>query len=498
MKGRKVFRGRLGEGQEEEVSRYLSSLKEDKDLFDVEIDVLCAHALTLKKAGVIDPSALRAILNALESARKDRSLRKKVERSSFVDSPEFYDIHPAIENYLIKKIGMKKGGYINLGKSRNDHVVADIRIFMREKFLKFYELSISLLKTILKRAEKDLRTPFIAFTHSQPAQITTFGHYLLSYAYPIIRALENGKISFDQLNLSSMGACAVAGTGVPLDREWTARLLGFKGVIRNAIDAVSSRDFFLFSSFPMLQVMITISRLASDILLFSSLGYGLIDLPDSLTDTSSAMPQKKNASAMELLRARTDESISIFNGMGGIIAGRLSGYNQDFQELKPLWWRFSEITLNSIPIVEKFVSSLTLNPKRIDEEISRYFVQAIDLAEVLSVKYRIPFRLAHRITGVLVMDFLKEGRDFREIKKDEVESAVKRISGLKIDFRDMDVFEPLKNLDSKEEFYSERALREEMRNLGNRIVKIELEMKKGRRETEDASKTLKKEMAGKI
>jgi len=491
LKRKELFRGRLKEGQDKDISSYLSSLREDKDLFDIELDVLSAHALTLERAGVIDASTLRAILKALNSARTDKKLRKKIEMSLFVDSPEFYDIHPAIENYLIKKIGMDKGGYINLGKSRNDHIVADIRIFMREKFLSFYFLSLSLLKTILKKAKENFKTPFIAFTHSQPAQITTFGYFLLSHAYPIIRALESGPLFFDQLNLSPMGACAVAGTGVPLEREWTARLLGFNGIIKNAIDAVSSRDFFLFSSFPMLEVMLSLSRLASDIIYLSSMGYGLIELPDSLTDTSSAMPQKKNASPMELLRARTDEAISIFACMGNIIAGRISGYNQDFQELKVLWWRFSELVLSSIPVAEKYISSMSINLEKVKREIYQYFVQAIDLAEVLSLKYKIPFRLSHRITGVLVMNLIKEGKDFADIKKEDIESAVKEVSGQKIDFEDMDIFDIEKNLKIKERFYSEKIFVSELKELLKRVRKLEREILKRKRHIETAQYNLK-------
>ncbi len=492
MRGRKLLIGRLKEGQDREISSYLSSLKEDKDLFEIELDVLSAHVLTLEKAGVIDSSVLKEILKNIESARRDKELRRKIETSSFVDSPEFYDIHPAIENYIIKKTGMEKGGYINLGKSRNDHVVADTRIFTREKLLKFFELSISLLKTLLRRAGENLNSPFIAFTHSQPAQITTFGYYLLSHAYPVLRALETGIPFFDELNLSPMGACAVAGTGVPLDREWTAKILGFRGVIRNAIDAVSSRDFFLYASFPMLEVMIVLSRLASDIIYFSSMGYELIELPDSLTDTSSAMPQKKNASPMELLRARTNEVLSIFECMGNIIAGKISGYNQDFQELKTLWWRLSDLVLSSISVAEKFVSSVVLNRKRVEEAISKYFVGAIDLAEVLSIKYKIPFRMAHRITGSLVMKLIKEGKGLKEIKKEEIETAVKKLSGLKIDFKDMDVFDPLKNLSLKEEFYSKRVLNKDLKDLLRRIKKVETEIVKRKKEIELARKNLEK------
>jgi len=492
LKRRNLFRGRLKEGQDKEISSYLSSLREDKDLFDIELDVLSAHALTLERVGVIDASTLKAILKTLKSARTDKKLRKKIELSLFVDSPEFYDIHPAIENYLIKKIGIDRGGYINLGKSRNDHIVADIRIFMREKFLSFYELSLSFLKTVLKRAGENLKAPFIAFTHSQPAQITTFGYYLLSNACPVIRTLESGIVFFDQLNLSPMGACAVAGTGVPLEREWTARLLGFKGVLKNAIDAVSSRDFFLYSSFPMLQAMLFLSRLASDIIYFSSMGYGFVEIPDNLTDTSSAMPQKKNISPLELLRARADEAISIFGAMGTIIAGRLSGYNQDFQELKVLWWKFSDIVLSSIPVAEKFVASMELNLERIKKGISEYFVQAIDLAEVLSLKYRIPFRLAHRITGFLVTKLINEGKHFENIRKEDVEDAVKRISGLEIDFKEVEVFDPEKNLNMKDRFYSDRNLKAELKGLSNRIRKIEMEILKRKKGLESAKENLRK------
>jgi len=496
LKRKYLFRGSLKEEQDKEISSYLSSLKEDRDLFDIELDVLSAHALALEKAGAIDASTLKSILRALDSARSDKKLRKKIESSLFVDSPEFYDIHPAIENYLIKKIGIEKGGYINIGKSRNDHIVADIRIFMREKFLLFCELTISLLKTILKRAKENFKTPFIAFTHSQPAQVTTFGYYLLSHAHPLIRALESGILFFDQLNLSPMGACAVAGTGVPLEREWTARILGFKGIMKNAIDAVSSRDFFLFSSFPMLQVMISLSRLASDIIYFSSMGYGLIELPDRLTDTSSAMPQKKNVSPMELLRARADEAISIFGCMGNITAGRISGYNQDFQELKVLWWKFLELVLSSIPVAEKFISSTKLKLERVKKEISQYFVQAIDLAEVLSLKYKIPFRLAHRITGVLVMDLMREGRDFSNITKEDVEFAVRKLSGLNIDFKDMEVFDIEKNLKRKEKFYSEKVIGSELKDLLKRVKNIEREIRERKRHIESAKEGLKEMVKG--
>lgn len=489
---RKFLIGRLKEGQDRDVARYLSSLREDRDLFEFEIDVLEAHALTLHKSGILDAPSLRKILVSLESIRRDREFRKKIEDSAFVDSPEFYDIHPAVESYLIKKTGMDKGGFINLGKSRNDHVVADIRLFMREKLLGFATSLLSLILSFIKKAEKNLFKPFVAFTHSQPAQLTTFGYYLLSHIYPLLRTLDHAVRAFDEINTSPLGACAVAGTGVPLRRGYTARLLGFKGVMENAIDATSSRDFFLVASFPMVEAMIILSRFATDIIHLSSTGYEILDLPDSLTDTSSAMPQKKNASPLELLRARTDEAVSLFSCMGNIVAGRPHGYNQDFQELKVLWWKLCEIVLPSLPIAGKFVEGISLREDVVREKISRFFVTSIDLAEVLTLKYRIPFRLAHEISGRLVDKCIREGRRFEELSEKEINEVVTRISGRKINFMERWIFDPYRNLKEKRNFYSEGALKMQLRRARELLSAEKREVRKRAREIMQARESLKK------
>lgn len=456
MKG-KYFRGVLREGQSSKVSEYLSSLKEDVHLFRYEINLLIAHTLSLLKANVIPRGKAKKILSALLKLRKDRKFIESIKGASYVESPEFYDIHPVIENYIIEKIGMEYGGYLNLGKSRNDSIVTDMMAFMRDVLLKFGERVYELGLSLLEKSKEFEDTPFISFTHQQPAQLTTFGYILYAHAYSVASAVNDIRNAYSSINISPLGACAVAGTSIPIDRAYTAELLGFSGIIDNAVYATSSRDFVIRSAFPFVIIMNSLSKLSADFLFFSSMGYNYITVPDRLTDTSSAMPHKKNLSPLELLRARAEKVNAQYHSMLSTINGRISGYNQDFQELKVHWWDISETSISSVEILKMFVDEVKVNRERVEEDIPRFFITAIDLAELLTLKYGIPFREAHSITGRIVSDLIEDGKSMKDLTPALIKKKVKETLKIDIPVNENDlvpILEPMENLRLKSGFYS--------------------------------------------
>lgn len=460
MKG-KEFRGILKEKQNPKVSEYLSSLKEDVYLVRYEINLLIAHTLSLLKSEVIERKKARKILRALLRLRKDKRFINRIKNVSYMGSPEFYDIHPIIENYIIEKTGMEYGGYLNLGKSRNDAIATDMRAFMRNVVLTFgervYELGISLLQ----QAKDFAFTPFISFTHQQPAQLTTFGYILYAYAYSIAYSIKNVREVYSSLNRSPLGACAVAGTSAPVDRVYVAELLGFEDVIENAVYAVSSRDFVIQSAFPFVVVMSSLSRLSTDFIFLSSMGYNYINVPDRLTDTSSAMPHKKNLSPLEILRARAEEVVSDFHSIISIVNRNVSGYNQDFQELKVLWWKLTKNVIASIEIVKLFIDGVMVNKENVEQDVNRFFITAIDLAEMLTIKYGIPFREAHLITGKVVAQLMDTGMSMRNLTTEFLRKKIKKYTKKNVEIEEKDltsILNPVENLRLKSSFYAKERI----------------------------------------
>jgi len=422
-----MFRGRLTHNLEKTVSEYISSLKEDVRLIESDIAVLEAHNLMLHKQKLLENSDIENILRGLEDARQSKELRDNLNFD-----PNYYDIHPIIENFVIKKYGVDVGGKTHLAKSRNDQVMADIRIYVRGEILEVCSTLLELDKSLLKLAEEHKGTIMCGYTHMQPAQAITYGHYLLSYFDVFHRDLKRLLQAYDQTNVSPLGASALAGTSLNIDRQYTADLLGFDKVLENTIDAVSNRDFMLETGFCLTLIMTSLSRMAEDYILWSTQEYGLIELSDEFTDTSTAMPQKKNASLFEMVRGRTGTSIGALLQLFSTVKGLPTGYNQDLQELKQSLWGLIDTAKSSVTITRQMIETAHVNKEKMLDSANKNYVTAIDLAEHITRETKISFREAHFLVGHIIRELLAKNMKISELEADQVNEISKAKIGKEV------------------------------------------------------------------
>lgn len=430
-----MFRGRLTHNLEKYVAEFISSLKEDARLIDIDVAVLQAHNLMLYKQGYLEKSDIEKILLGLDDASKDKDLRNNIENPDYFN-PNFYDIHPLIERYVIDRYGMDIGGKTHLAKSRNDQVMADIRIYVRDEILKISSTLLELIKSLLWLSEEHKGTIMCGYTHMQPAQAITYGHYLLSYFDIFHRDLKRLLIAYDQTNVNPLGASALAGTTLNVDREYTTSLLGFDKVLENTVDAVSNRDFMLETGAYLAICMTSLSRIAEDYILWSTQEYGLIALSDAFADTSTAMPQKKNASLFEMVRGRTGTSIGTLMQLFSTVKGLPTGYNQDLQELKHSLWVLIDIAKSSIDITKRMIETAKVNKDNMLKSAVLNYVTAIDLAEYITQESKIPFREAHLVVGKIIEELLAKKIAFSDLEADQVNEISKATIGKEVVLQD--------------------------------------------------------------
>lgn len=414
-----IFRGRMTRDLEKTMAEFISSLREDVRLIIFDIYVLEAHTLMLYKQGYLNKSEIKKILQGVEEARNDQDLKNAISDPNYFN-PNYYDIHPIIEKYVIDKHGLDIGGKIHLAKSRNDQVMADIRMYVRDELLKISSTLIELTKSLLKLSEEHKETIMCGYTHMQPAQAITYGHYLLSYVDVFYRDLKRISQVYDQTNVSPLGASALGGTTINIDREYIAELLGFDDVLENTIDAVSNRDFMLEAGSCLTIIMTSLSRMAEDYILWSTPEYDLIELSDEFTDISTAMPQKKNASLFEMVRGKTGTAIGTLLQLYSTIKGLPTGYNQDLQELKHSLWKLIDITKSSIDVSKRMIETATVKRNNMFKATVENYVTAIDLAEYLAQEYSISFREAHFLVGNIIRELLSKNITLSDLKASQI------------------------------------------------------------------------------
>jgi argininosuccinate lyase len=248
------------------------------------------------------------------------------------------------------------------------------------------------------------------YTHLQQAQIGAFSHYLLSYVDALFRDIDRLYITYGRINQSPLGACAIGGSSINIDRKTTAVFLGFDGLIRNSVDATSSRDTLIEFTSVISIFMTTLSRLAEDFILWSTAEFGYLELSDEYSSTSSAMPQKKNADPLELIRAKASSVLGNLVTILSIIKALPSGYSRDLQELKPHLWNTSSTALEAVKIVNRVVTSINVHKERMQETAKNSYALSVDIAEQLVIKKGMPFRLAHKLVGSLVEKAARENK----------------------------------------------------------------------------------------
>ena len=394
-----TLRGGRLTSKRDDVAEFTSSIKDDAKLAAPVIEINKAHVIMLAEQGIIKPQ---------EAAKLLKALRSKLELK-MVSSSE--DVHMAIEEAVLQKVGSEIGGNLHIAKSRNDQVATAIRMQLRQDLIKLMLSAIQLEESLANAADRHVETIMLEYTHMQPAQPVTFAHYLLSRFDALDRDLQRLQSTFERVNLCPMGAGALATTSFPINRERVSELLGFNGLVENSIDAVGTRDFILEALANLTLTAINLSQLAEDLIVWSSLDFGVVELPDDFTSTSSMMPQKKNPEVPEVVRARASHVIGDFVAAATAMKGLPSTYNLDFQEVTPKLWEAVESVDRSLKMIALLIPEVKVQSE-VYEKSQNSFVAATELANTIVRKYNIPFRSAHKIVGALVKTLIESKLTF--------------------------------------------------------------------------------------
>jgi argininosuccinate lyase len=395
MRNDVVRRGRLAGERSGEMMQFLSSMEADQQIADADVLVDLAHVMMLYKQQIISAETARPLLTTLLELYESG-----IPEQAF--SVEFEDIHAGIESFLVEATGEDVGGRLHIGRSRNDEVAACLRIRLREDILKQLSILCRLRETLLAIAEEHANIVMPGFTHFQHAQPTRLAHHLMAYEQAFSRDFNRLSESLARVNQSPLGAAAFASTGFPVNREYTASLLGFGGVLENTMDAVASRDFALEVLGDLVLMMISASRLCEELILWSSHFIGFVSLDDAFCSTSSIMPQKKNPDSAEIMRAKSGSVTGAYVSAATIMKALPMSYNRDLQELTPHLIRGVHDAKQSTGILTEMLASATFNADRMREEAGKGYSTATDLADMLVSRYDLPFRTAHTIVGLAV------------------------------------------------------------------------------------------------
>ncbi len=412
-----MYRSRLKGKLSDRVLSYLSSMSEDESIFYYDIIGSEAHVIMLYEQGLLSKDDLKAILDALEYA-KHNGLQG-------INMNEYEDIHEAIEAFVVNRAGIMHGGKMHTARSRNDQVALDLRMKVRDDIISIAKALLALVDALLVRAKEHKNTTMPMYTHMQQAQIGTLAHYFTAYASMLIRDYERLESCYARVNQSPLGATAIGGTSLNIDRVRVASLLAFDSVIENSIDATSSRDFLLEYLFVLSSIMLNLSRMAEDFIIWSSSEFSYIELPDELTSTSSIMPQKKNPCPLELIRARASSMLGLLFACMSIVKALPSGYSRDLQESKRLMIDAYRLVYESLDIMRSLVIGLKANVVNMLRVSEQSYALALDIAEGL-VKQGIAFRVAHKIVGMLVAYASKNNKAIKDLSKEEISAIISK------------------------------------------------------------------------
>lgn len=345
-----IWQKRFGKAAAKEVLDFTSSVSEDERL--VHYDVMCslAHCRMLRKQRIISPKDFRSIRKGLQKILAD------FHKGRFKLVPAFEDVHMSIEHRLAELIG-SSAHCLHTARSRNDLIAADLRLYCRDAVLNAMSMLIQLQRALANKARKYDKVIWPGYTHLQQAQPILFSFYLLSYLYKFQRDYDGLKDVIKAINVSPLGSSALAGTGHKIDSAYTASLLKFDKCFDNALDAVSDRDYLCKTIYSLVQIMIHISSLAEDFIIFSTTEFNLVELDDTVATGSSIMPQKKNPDVCELLRAKAGKAVSNLTAVLTILTGLPVSYNRDLQELKGILFAQVDDTLASLNMIKLVVST---------------------------------------------------------------------------------------------------------------------------------------------
>ncbi len=407
----KLWGGRFTKETNKLVEKYTASIEFDQKLSMEDIEGSLAHVEMLASCGIIPEEEAEKIKRGL------LNIKEKIENGEVSFSIEDEDIHMNIERMLIEEIG-PVGGKLHTGRSRNDQVATDMHLYLRKQTKEIIRLIEEVQGALLGQAEKHVETILPGYTHLQRAQPVSFAHHLLAYFWMFERDKERLKDSLKRINWSPLGAGALAGTTFPIDRKLTAELLGFDTVYPNSLDAVSDRDFILeFLSIASI-LMMHISRLSEEFILWSSQEFQFIELDDSFCTGSSIMPQKKNPDVPELLRGKTGRVYGNLISLLTVSKGLPLAYNKDLQEDKEGMFDTAETLAGSLKLLAPMIETMTVKKDKMYEAVRQDYSNATDLADYLAKK-GVPFRKAHEIIGQIVLYAIQNNKYLLDLTLEE-------------------------------------------------------------------------------
>lgn len=417
----KTWGGRFKEKVNELVDRFNASIGFDRALYHEDIIGSVAHCKALTKAGVLTEEESRQILEALWE------IEKELERGPYPNEGEFEDIHTLVERALVDKVG-SLGEKLHTGRSRNDQVALDMRLYVRNASNRIISLVREVQRALVEQAENNLDIVMPGYTHMQRAQPVLLAHHLMAYYEMLKRDRERFGEALKRINILPLGSAALAGTTFPLDRQLIAKELGFKGISANSMDAVSDRDFILEFLFDCSLVMMHLSRLAEELVLWSSQEFGFVEISDAFCTGSSIMPQKKNPDLPELMRAKTGRVYGHLMALLTVMKGLPLAYNKDMQEDKEVLFDTVKTVEICLEVAARLMSALSFHKDKMEDAVAQGYLVATDLADYL-VRKGIPFRKSHEIVGRIVLMCIDLGIELNELSLDQMKKICEDIDG---------------------------------------------------------------------
>ena len=408
---KQLWGSRFSKPLDKKTNDFNSSLSFDYILYKYDIKGSIAHTKMLSEQNIITNDEKEKIVNALNE------ILSEIDEGKIQFDFEYEDIHTFIEKLLVDKIG-DTGKKVHTARSRNDQVALDIRLYLKDEIKNIQKLLIKLIETLISIQEDNLETLMPGYTHLQRAQATTLSHHTGAYVEMFKRDKSRLDDVDSRVNILPLGACALAGTPHNINRYKTAEYLNFGDICLNSMDAVSDRDFIIETLSSLSILMTHISRMAEEIIIWSSFEFKFIELDDSYSTGSSIMPQKKNPDIMELLRGKTGRVFGSLINILTVMKGLPLAYNKDMQEDKEPLFDSINTVKNSLSIIPDVIKTMKINKDNMLNALKQGFIDATDVADYL-VKKNVSFRDAHNISGNIVSYCIKENKTIQDLKTDE-------------------------------------------------------------------------------
>jgi argininosuccinate lyase len=410
----KAWEGRFSDATEPLMERFSASIQIDWRLFRYDIEGSMAYAQMLARIGILTNDEESRIAAAL------REIETEIENGRLAFRDELEDIHMHIEHRLIEKVG-DLGKKLHTGRSRNEQVSLDTRMYAKEELARVDDRLKALLLAIIGKAETEKSVIMPGYTHTRKAQVVPFSHYLFSHYYAFKRDRERIAQARARADAMPLGSGALAGSTLPIDREFLRDRLGFSRITENSMDAASERDFVLDALYAVALIMTHLSKLSEDLILFSTEEFSFVTLPDGLCTGSSLMPHKKNPDALELIRGKASGSIGALFSLFSLTKGLPSTYNRDLQEDKEPFFRSMAVVQDALAVMALAIEGLSVNTENMEKAVMSSFMPAVEMAEYLAAR-GIPFREAHHIVGTMVKACEKQKRYLWELTIEEMRS----------------------------------------------------------------------------